>query len=659
MSHSSRPAKWELASLALILLVAGLLRLGAPGLTEFKLDEARLSLLALDMARGESFPLLGIGSSVGIPNMPVSVWLFALPYLISSDPTVATLFVGLLNVLAVLLTWWLARRYFGPAAALTAALLYAVSPWAVIYSRKIWAQDLLPPFVLLTVGTGLIGWLETPRPGRWRWQVAHLILLVLTVQIHYAALTLIPLTLGMIGLGWRDLPGRTRRWLGAIALLGLLSLGAGVLLMTGRGINLGVFGRNGLGLTADALYHFSLVVTGNEIHSLAGPQAFLAFLATVPDLTPIQSLFGLLIVGAALLAAGQAWRGQPGLPRRVRLALVAWLVLPLIIFSITWTPTYPHYLIPLMPAAFILFGVAASEVLARLGRVWPRQARLIAALGIAALVVFAGLQVWNTVALHAFVDSHATPGGFGTPLHDLLDVRRAVLAQSPRGVLVAGLDSNVYVDQDAAVWELLLYDVPVVRPLDGRQQAILSGDPAGIVLLETPALHASGLALAEASCGEAGQRFDLRPGEGAYRVCAPPAADTPDAAPLAVFDTGARLLGLALEPAGAADAGPVVRMRWAADGPLPADVTVFCHVLDAAGERLGQVDSPAWPGRFWAGGEVQLQVLALPDSVPLEGAATLRLGLYRFENGLPVNANVLDSAGNPAGQWVDVPLSKD
>ena len=92
--RTDRPGRLEWAALALILLLAAGLRLGAPGISEFKLDEARLSLLALDMARGQSFPLLGIGSSVGIPNMPVNVWLFALPFLFTSDPTAATLFVG-------------------------------------------------------------------------------------------------------------------------------------------------------------------------------------------------------------------------------------------------------------------------------------------------------------------------------------------------------------------------------------------------------------------------------------------------------------------------------------------------------------------------------------------------------------------------------------
>jgi hypothetical protein len=75
----------------------------------------------------------------------------------------------------------------------------------VIYSRKIWAQDLLPVFVVAVVLTGLLGFGENRRWARW----LHWPLLGLTLQIHYASLTLIPLSLLMIILWfrrsyWRD-----------------------------------------------------------------------------------------------------------------------------------------------------------------------------------------------------------------------------------------------------------------------------------------------------------------------------------------------------------------------------------------------------------------------------------------------------------------------
>ena len=58
----------EIAVVCGILLVAGFLRLRFPGVTEFKADEARLLMLAADMAEGRGFATRGISSSVGVPN---------------------------------------------------------------------------------------------------------------------------------------------------------------------------------------------------------------------------------------------------------------------------------------------------------------------------------------------------------------------------------------------------------------------------------------------------------------------------------------------------------------------------------------------------------------------------------------------------------------
>ena len=179
MKPNSAPlARWELALLVAILLLAGALRMGAPGLTEFKRDEANLSRLALNLAQGKGFPLLGISSSVGVPNPPISVYLFALPYLFDHTPILATVFVGALNTLAVALTWALVRRTFGPRPALIAALLYAAAPWGVLFARKIWAQDLLPPFVVGAALLGVIGFGSGDR-GRRRCTA----LLALAVQV--------------------------------------------------------------------------------------------------------------------------------------------------------------------------------------------------------------------------------------------------------------------------------------------------------------------------------------------------------------------------------------------------------------------------------------------------------------------------------------------
>src|SRR5689334_17448270 len=114
-------------TLVLVLLIAAMLRLGEAGVVEFFHDEAMLSMLAQDMAAGESFPTVGIISSVGIPNPPVSVYIMALPYVFNNDPLIATLYVALLNVIGVGLLWFIGHRYFSPTTGMITALTYAVS----------------------------------------------------------------------------------------------------------------------------------------------------------------------------------------------------------------------------------------------------------------------------------------------------------------------------------------------------------------------------------------------------------------------------------------------------------------------------------------------------------------------------------------------------
>jgi 4-amino-4-deoxy-L-arabinose transferase-like glycosyltransferase len=188
-SPTSKPHTLEYVALAIILLVAGVARMGWPGLTEFKADEARLLGLALDMAEGQ-FQWRGISSSVGFPNFPMSVWLYALPLIVWPHPYAATLFTGLLNTISVFGCYWLVRRYWGATAALSAALLYAVSPWAIIYSRKIWAQDLLPLFVVGWAIGAALAFVESRR----RWIVVHLLCLAVAIQIHLSAVALLPAT---------------------------------------------------------------------------------------------------------------------------------------------------------------------------------------------------------------------------------------------------------------------------------------------------------------------------------------------------------------------------------------------------------------------------------------------------------------------------------
>src|SRR5258708_35151305 len=183
----------------------------------------------------------------------------------------------------------------------------------------------------------------------------------------------------------------------------------------------------------------------------------------------------------------------------IDMTLLLWLLVTPPMFSITWTPVYEHYQIPMLPAAFLILGVA-------LGDLWtsaPLNLRRAAfAVGAVALLVVVISQAGMQVALLNFVDSHSTVGGFDTPLHDFMTIREAILSQHPQNVL-ASLDGQYIGFHDqTTVWNALLYDVPSVRFLDDSTEVY-------------PAQKAVYLSH---HCTAASQNFGLRDGEACYAV---------------------------------------------------------------------------------------------------------------------------------------------
>ncbi len=646
--HSDAIRRREWALVACILLLAAAVRLGAPGISEFKRDEANMSRAALDMVEGHGVPLLGLSSSVNVPNPPISVYLFALPYALDHGPIAATLFVGLLNVLAVALTWALARRWYGPTAALAAGLLYAASPWAALYSRKIWAQDLLPPFVVLTVFTGLLGYAENRRWARW----LHWPLLAITVQIHYGAFTLIPLSLLMLAqwsrrVHWRDLA--IGGLLAALTVLPAIigAYQAGWLSASAVQERAQPSADHRRVISTRALDDAWLTVAGTQIHSLAGPDEFRHYLDSVPDvfwlfkLVPLAACAGaLLLVGRNLRRSGAESHAAPDV------VIVAWLVVPVLAFTWEWTEIAPHYMIPLMPAAYLLAGIA----FARLWQMLPptRVGRIAQTGAGGALIAIAALQVGVFGALLHFVDTHATPDGFGTPLHYLLDVRTAVQHRNPQNVLVISDQELAPYDQEPAVWGVLLDAVPDLRFVDGTQTAVVPAADTLELIAWQPGLRTCPDAACLDQPGIA--VFARRPGENPYALRQAshelPLTDVTGIDPVH-FANGAILTGYTVT----ADS---VALVWALSGPGGADDQAFVHALDANGERLTQVDRFAWPGRYWRAGDrlVLWFDLALPP-----GTAALYTGLYTTDGTQYRNVEVLDAAGAYLAQGATIALN--
>src|SRR5207248_9354403 len=133
-------------------------------------------------------------------------YLIAAPLALVRSPLAAAALVAAANVLAVWLTYIVGKRCFSRFVGVGAAALLAFSPWGIVFSRKIWAQDLLPictTLFALQLHALLIG--RRPRAVFWL-----IVIAAVATQLHFSAWILAAVAALALVLGRQVV---TRRWL--------------------------------------------------------------------------------------------------------------------------------------------------------------------------------------------------------------------------------------------------------------------------------------------------------------------------------------------------------------------------------------------------------------------------------------------------------------
>ncbi|MHB1355569.1 MAG: hypothetical protein ACYCZF_06300 [Anaerolineae bacterium] len=505
-SRLTSPVFWRIAegaSLGLVLALAGVLRLGWPGYNAFLYDEARVSLLALQMAHG-TFISVGMPSSTALPNMPGLVWLMTPLFWLSSDPLFATLAIGLANTLAVAGVWWLARRAWGSWAALCAALLLAGSPWSVFYSRSIWGQDLLVPLTVIWA-LGAYGASRPvlsnvqPDPNLHRITSRRpdfsifgcIFVAFFAPQVHYAGLALIPATV-LMGLRFKW----WRRWKAGLAgftLAALCALPFALAVLRDPGLR-SAFRTM---LQAQTQYNLTSLYNWAEV----GLGLRWEWLLLSPNWAWPQPLGGLLRgaqivvgtlggLGLGVLAYQTWWYRQFWNTRLATLGFILALVPPLLFLRHN-TPVYQHYQLVVLPALFLGAGAlaGAGSWRSRASGVpafpsWLRQVW-----GPAITLLALGAALVQAVALGQgiyLMGQSSPPGGLGTPLHypraaiQALKVRAAALGGAEIIVSTPG-DDPAFLG-DAAIFETLLWGTPH-RIVDGNSVLLIPGSSEAKTIL--------------------------------------------------------------------------------------------------------------------------------------------------------------------------------
>ncbi|MFO7697436.1 MAG: glycosyltransferase family 39 protein [Anaerolineae bacterium] len=443
----------------------------------FAFDQAQISLRALAMARSGVFAYTAPNSSVGPPHLPVSIWFFALLHRFTVDPLPVTAVVALLNAASVIGVGLIGRRALGNTGGLAAAALYALSPWAIFFSRSIWQPDLMAPLAVLWAYAAI-----RAQDDKWPWLWVGLCVMCagLAPQVHYAGVALWPATLWVLirGRWWER-----GRWPGLAAGAGaaLLCLAPFVYaIWPQRAVHWAALRSAGPGwrVSAEAVRGMLQMASGLEwptivLGASAGlPGGIWALQRATAWLLLGGCVAGLLLLVMRALGAG-ARAGEDPDRRRTATLIVLWAVTASLLFTVHSTPAYHHYLLAALPAFYLAAGALASRLAERR---WGRAAL--------ALLVVAGITqaAFYVAALHG-----QRQAAENDPYS--LGLQRAVLAAlPPDGPLIVASDCDAHeVCHEASVWEVRLWDREH-RSIDGRHALLLPGltEGQGATLLLSP-----------------------------------------------------------------------------------------------------------------------------------------------------------------------------
>ena len=628
--------------LSLLLLLALFLRLGNSDIIEFKRDEANLSLMALDFANGGDVPLLGIGSSVGFPNAPVNVYILAVPYFFSSDPELATQFIGLLNVFALILTYLLVRYYTNPFIALLMLTIFAINPWSLIFSRKIWAQNMLPVFIVMTMGAGVAGFVEKKRWGQW----LCLPLTVITGQIHYVAFVIIPPLLYVV---WQGRKSLTRAFYLSLIIAVLLTVPYLAGLYRADLLSLPAI-RDAISnspsgdtqgadfISFEAIRSTAVLIAGTEIHSLAGSERFMDYLDSVPNVYPI---WGVLAWAVGFASVWLIIRSVQYRDKRtpIDITLLVWFAFSITVFLFNWTEFFIHYLIPILPVAFIVLGFGLFDLYKVLGKASQLQFAVTSVIAIM-LVVILSTQLWLWRDLLKFVDENATNHGFGTPIHYLQEPRDAILQTNAMSVIGHLDGQTIGEDGDATVWSALLYDVPSVRFEDDVTRVY----PAEVATLLTD----------DCEMVDVDNRYHLREQEGCYGIATRSIDDLmlSEYAPIVgrtYFSNGVHVTHYAWWQDDAC-----LDLVWTISQPTTENYMFAVHFFDADGERVAQSDGLSWLGRYWQAGDTVVRTFCLPESS--SEIMSVGIGMYTYDGVNFFGVELLDDNNAPIDPMLRINL---
>lgn len=653
----------SLSPIVAILLLAAFLRFYRLSAQSLWSDEGNSAALArrgfAEIAQRAAFDI----------HPPLYYWLLKIWVAVFSDSEAGLRSLSAaLGVALVYVVWRLGRSLFGNRVGLIAAFIAALSPLQVYYSQE--ARMYMPLALLgsLTVLTALFIFEDYANQElhttyhlppatysvarRWVLRLSYILVVAAGLYTHYAY-PLMLLVVNLPAVIWLTHPPKPKtqnskliNWL-ALQLIPLL-LYLPWLPIAWRQITtwpserqIGSLGEQLAAVSTTLL--FGLSWPGNS------PWPATAFLGLVLALV-LWRLTGDRRAGGQRSggAKEQGLRNTHYAPQRTTqpaTLLLLWLLLPIILTFLIFSPAFLKFLLVAAPPLAILMAVALVELAAAVKRRWAGYT--VSGAGLLAL------SVASTLSLYHYYNN---PAFARDDYRGIVQFIKAVGGPKDAIILNAEGQQDVfdYYYRRSPVLAASVYPLPRQRPLDeastlAELQAIADASPK-VYTVYWAAQQADPQALIEGWLDthlfKATDKW-----YGNVRLvsyASPQASANLKLNPVDVqFDPDIRLTGYAV-PALQIAPGDILQaaLQWQTGAPLAGDYTVFLQVLDANNHLVGQRDArPLIPTTEWLPGQPIRDahgVFIEPGTPP--GPHRLIMGLYNSQTGqrLPLAESGVD-----------------
>jgi len=356
----------------IIILLATYFRLAFIELAEFKGDEARDAFIAKDLIAEGKVPLVGAATMVGGNSGPLYYFLLALPFSISFNPIVASTFIAFLNIIAVIITYKFTKDFFNERIALITSALVAVSPFVILFSRKIWNPDLIFPFSTIL----LYSLYSVVLKKKAKFLISLFISLSFLIQIHAINLFLVPAVFIFL-LKFRSVI--KLKYLVTGLLLSILIFSPFIYFeLTNNFKNTAtLFSTFRLyqfnKINTIAIQHLASLTSGSGFDYMLGSDST-SFNSSIFYVNKFFVVENLLLFFGIILIFYFASRKTFSLNLKYSI-LLFWFTIPLLILLFFNGPLYPYHLIMLLPVNFLTIAILIDFLLRKTEKL-PLQQQL-------------------------------------------------------------------------------------------------------------------------------------------------------------------------------------------------------------------------------------------------------------------------------------------